>query len=143
MNGKGSVPLKFKFYCNRCISEKALFLSLHCDVCLHRFFYKKPMSLLFSGAPSINSVPGGECSVCLDCPRAPPEAPSPFHKPEAEGRFPDLCFTQVSIPIPQAIQRAPTQHARKKFPLVTMNVVSEDKEEESGTQFWILSPACS
>lgn len=121
------------------------FFSVFTVMCVFTgFFTQSPCLFCFQVPhPLTNSVPGGKCPVCLDCPRAPQEAPSPFHKPEAEGRFPDLCFTRVSIPIPQAIQRASTQQARKKYPLVTMNVVSEDKEGESGTQFWILSPACA
>ena len=59
--------------------------------------------------------------------------------PGAEGRFPDLCSAPnrnwggevISIPVLQAIQRAHTQHARKKLPLVTLAVVSEDMEGEA------------
>lgn len=36
----------------------------------------------------------------------------------------------ISIPVLQAIQRAHTQHAQKKLPLVTLAVVSEDVEGE-------------
>ena len=37
----------------------------------------------------------------------------------------------ISIPVLQAIQRAHTQHARKKLPPVTLAVVSEDMEGEA------------
>lgn len=94
------------------------------------FFYTKLCFPVFR--PLTNSV--SRCTVAS----VPGRRHLPF-TPGAEGRFPDLCSALnrnrggevISIPVLQAIQRAHTQHARKKLPLVTLAVGSEDTEREA------------